>query len=253
MKRISLPLFVAAAAIFAASCNKQDTTPLPSTDFVQVSFGYSLTTGAPMTKGSTGADLLATLTPTDPLPLTLTNTATGKEYSVTTGQTIALPLGTYSVVYEPTKPSDAFTFCAGVYLLNRPQLRVNTEITLSKDETKYTIPAEYAEAALLFSTREVSVVMMKSAAGTSYNPDYAIVGDIGALFIHGTDEREIPLVFTAKNGYNNASLSINTTDPTSPYFVQAGYWYALSLARASQNAAFSFGELSWQEGSPFIM
>lgn len=246
-----LPLCVAAAALLAASCNKQDITPsLPSSDLVEFRIGYALTTGAPLVK-SGAEDLLAALAPTDALPLTLTNQSTGVQYSVNTGQTAMLPSGNYSVTYEPTKPSDAYTFNANVYFLDRPQLRVNTEVTLVKGTSEYTIPAEYSCSALLWSTREVEQFTMTAQLGTQYNPQFMVVGDIAAVFLHGQTDKPIPVAFQARNNYENVSFAINTTDPEDPYFMQTGFYYCVALPKPSQDVAFSFGPLEFQNGGIF--
>ena len=251
MKKKLLALLALAAAV-APSCNKQDTqTPTP---IVSVRFavgGYE--SGYFPTKGMTEA-ITATLP--EVLDLTLTNTATGVAYTTTTGATIDIPVGNYSVTGGYTPEVVHQVYGSALFISHAPKVVISEAVDVVEGVGQYTLTAQYQCVALAVPDAEVSRWLGADSNKNGYEINFLTDGAYRWVFLSGEigDARYFlttlyPADGTAYRTYHivtSAKFQMNFDDCV---IVQPGRWYILRASDAvMQSGTFGVMWPDWLQG-----
>lgn len=226
MKRILI-----LAAILAVSCAKQE-------EFATISFGvveeHSITK-------STADDVRATILTKVPssVPLTLTRTKTGKTYSVSTGESITLPVGEYSVKGSVT-PSSVTNFPrSGMWAAETASVSINEKVNVVPGTDTYTLTPNFTCFAIALGDDTASFSWTHANA----------TGSATSLMFFGWDNN-YELSVTAKPSDYDSREDVRFTFGGTGVQAQNGKFYILHTeAVTTEEGGFTFNVATWQEGA----
>ena len=226
MKRILI-----LAAILAVSCAKQE-------EFATISFGvveeHSITK-------STADDVRATILTKVPssVPLTLTRTKTGKTYSVSTGESITLPVGEYSVKDSATPSSVTGFPRAGMWCAETASLSVNEKVNVTSGTDTYTLTPTFTCFA---------IAPGDDVASYSYAHGSASGSADGLLFFGWDNNYELSV--TAKPSDYDSREDVRIVFGGTGVQPQNGKFYILHTeAVTTEEGGFTFNVNGWTEGA----
>lgn len=225
-----------AALVAAIACSKQE-------DFATLSFGLKGVEEHSMTRASADdvRSLISGRMP-ETIDLTLTRTKSGKTYSVTTGESITLPVGEYTVKAN-VKPSNLTNFPrAGMSAMDTPSLSINEKVTVVSGTDSYTLTPVFNCFAIAAPEDVASYSYAHgSASGT-------VSGDGIKLRFFGWDN-DYELTVTAKPAdYDSKDDAVFVFGGTGVQ-AQNGKFYILHPeAVITEESGFTFGLGAWTEG-----
>ena len=235
-------LLFAAVLLAVAACNKQ----APDTHLVAVRFDYT-TAGNFPTKGI--ADAIASTLPAS-LDLTLTDTD-GNTWTATTGQTIRLPVGTYSVTGGNEPPVVQQITSSGFrYTTHQPIVKVEDTITIEEGVTQYFVDAFYQSFAVGVLPSEV-IVWEATFKGSVDDVDCIKTDDLWLVFVTGNLTGAscfAPVLTTPAGKVKQFSIYTNPADANAGgIMAEYGKWYILH-PEAYQSGLLGLNLPIWTEG-----
>lgn len=146
-KFITILIATIVAMVALSSCSKMGTP----TEYADVTFGYRMVESNSMvaTKALTSSSIIGVIDSTLPLnfEVTLTSTETNEVYTTSIGETLTLPIGTYTIdyAYRPNTPTSSV-----------PSFTIKDDnIVITKDTDKYVLNATYECLAIAYDTEDV--------------------------------------------------------------------------------------------------
>ena len=215
---------------------------------VKATFCLSIESGTFPTKGI-AADIAATIPAS--VPLTLTNTATSAVYNVNTGESITLPIGTYSVAgtYNPT-------LLQGIVGTTRftsrtPKIVVSDEVSVEAGTESYIVSASYQSFAVGVLPSEVSAWTGRfkgNIAAVEYNEG----DDLHWIFVTGNIDPSnyFYTTITPISGSERTFTFITSGELEGAVLAEYGKWYIMHpAAPTTQSGSFTLDLPTWQEGN----
>lgn len=200
--------------------------------YQQVTIGYNMYSEEPMTRSVYTNSVLGYIEDALPASITLTLTdGDGNKTTVTTGQSVSLKLGTYTVKAKYTPQSVAQVFGSSVYLSNEPSLSINTTLTITVEQTSYVVGANYTCFGIVVDNEEVESASFVSSHGESgvLNMNPAGSNAYGIIFVNGPlDTATMDIVLTAKDiSLKNTTYTFYVNSNTGDVYAQYGKYYIL--------------------------
>ena len=229
MKKAILTALLAVSAVLT-SCNKQVTTERPSQDrFIS----YEMTGSSMYTRTVTSDAVLSIIN--DALPEHIACTFEGnKFFVVNTGEYTPIPSDTYNVsgtVLGDVVGGILTADYASVTLT--PSIRINQTLTITDDETDYTLSGEYKCFALVWDDEIVERIEFKDVYGTTYQMPSLERGDTRLVFVQGelqTNYLTLTIYPKDTETYTETEFVIATKGGTGLSRAEFGKWYMLNPA-----------------------
>lgn len=252
MKKAILSALFAGLAVFA-SCTKEATAP-KSLDRV---FSYSMTGNSMYTKSPVASDVLTLIEST--LPESVKFTLQGsKTYNGNTGEAINLPSGQYNVVssFAPDVVATISTATGGGYLATKPSFTIgNSSLTITDEETSYTLPYKYTCYALVCDATIVEKATITDVWGETKDVPFITNGDTMLIFATGKAENHyLNLTIYPKDTdlYKVTDYTISTKVTSTLGYAEWGKFYILNPTMNGQQPKLLGYELpTFQEGYLF--
>lgn len=213
------------AAAVLIGCTK-DQQPQGETT---ITFAVGGVTSGQMTKSVT--DLLAATLPSGKLALRLKSTTNAmREYTVTAGEAVTIPLDTYQVTGAYT-PAASFNCPRGAFYLE-PKYSVSSRVEVDGETDTITLPVTWDCFAIIRDNTKVASVLASNASATPQEVTaWAGDGDLRLVYascISAWDSSmALQLIVTPADAANYQATSwwLSTTDTAGMLQVRNGYWY----------------------------
>ena len=218
------------AAILAVSCSKTE-------QFATISFGmfeeHSITK-------STADDVRTAIVSRIPseVELTLTRSKTGKTYTVSTGESITLPVGEYTVKGSVT-PSSITNFPrSGMWAAETASVSINEKVNVVSGTDTYTLTPNFTCFAIAIGDDTASFSWAHAN----------VTGSATGLMFFGWDNN-YELSVTAKPADYDSREDVRFTFGGAGVQAQNGKFYILHTdAVTTEEGGFIFNIASWSEG-----
>lgn len=240
-----------------ASCTKEaTTTPVSTTRF----FSYTMSGNSMYTKATASTDVLATIESTLPesVQVVLQGQTNGKSYVVNTGEAKSIPSDIYKVnsSYLGETVATISTANGGAYLSTGPSMENSeTTLTITDEETNYTVPMKYTCFALVCDATIVEKATITDVWGTTKDIPFITNGDVMLIFAQGKIETHylnITVYPKDTDLYKVTDYTIVTKETTSMGRAEFGKWYIINPTISGQQPKLvSYDLPTFQEGSLF--
>lgn len=232
MKKALLTALLGLAVL--VSCNKETTTPTPTLH----TFSYAMMGNSMYTKSATSDDVLSIINSCLPtsISMVLQGQNNGKNYVVQTGQAQSIPSDTYSI-----KSGSYFgdvigkeVSSNGASIANTPAISVSqSAVTITDDETNYTVSATYNCFALVCDKTLVESVTFTDAWSGENTIPFVTLNDTMVIFAQGDfNSNYLHLTVTPKDTdtYRVTEYTICTNGASGIDNATKGKWYMIAPA-----------------------
>lgn len=211
------------------SCNKEATPSTPSLH----TLSYAMQGGSMYTKSVEADEVLSIINARLPesVTLVLQGQTNGKTYNVTTGQAQSIPSDTYTIKggsYNGEVIGKAVS-AAGAAISDTPAIKVSTNaLTITDEETNYTVSADYNCFALVCDKTIVDNVTFTDAWGSEHTIPFVTENDTMVIFAQGEfSTNPLMLKVTPKDTdtYKVTEYTIRTDGGTQK--ATKGKWYKI--------------------------
>jgi hypothetical protein len=250
-KAILSALFVGLAVL--VSCNKE--TPAPKS--IDRFFSYRMTGNSMYTKSPAASDVLTLIEST--LPESVQFVLQGnKTYNCNTGEPVNLPSGTYNVLstFAPAEIATISTASNGGYLAAQPSFTIeNPSLTITDEETSYTLPYKYTCYALVCDATLVDRATITDVWDKTKDIPFVISGDTMVIFATGkADTNYLRITIYPKDTdiYKVTEYTISTKVTTTLGYAEWGKYYLLNpTMNGAQPKLIGYELPTFQEGQLF--
>lgn len=247
-------IFALSLVLCLAGCTKEQNTAVEPTA-CKVHFTLGSVSSGPITKGEV-PDLLAAHAPSGQVTISLVSlNDNSRSYSAVPGEEITIIPDTYKVTGDYI-PASCFDCFRGKFYLE-PRFSINTQVTISEEETAYSLPVSWDCFALVKDKTKVAKYRVTDknitpADVTTWTEDE---GDLSLVFVTCSSAWEGDMYFQVKafpvdeTNYQPTTWNLVTKATTGAFLVKNGYWYCFNPeGTTAQNGEFSFSYPSWTEG-----
>lgn len=216
---------------------------------VSVRFGLSFyESGQFPTKGFS-EEIAATIP--SAVGLVLTNTSTNVEYNVATGESITLPVGTYTVTGQHVPTATQLCYGTTKYLCKTPGITVEDEVTVEAGTANYSVAATYTGFAVGVLPSECSAWKVKIKTGSFEDVDRIEAEGLWWVFGYGSFSSTQPLDMTLVpiSGSNFTHRLVMSNPDENMTLVENGKWYILHpTMTTTQAGTFGLSLPPWVSG-----
>lgn len=252
MKKAILSVLFAGFAVLV-SCNKETPAPQSMDRF----FSYRMTGNSMYTKAPASSDVLSLIESTLPesVPFVLQG---NKTYNGNTGEAINLPSGQYNVVstFTPDVIATISTATGGGFLASQPSFTIeNPSLTITDEETSYTLPYKYTCYALVCDATIVQKATITDVWGETKDIPFITSGDTMLIFATGKAENHylnITIYPKDTDLYKVTEYTISTKVTTTLGYAEWGKYYLLNpTMNGAQPKLVGYELPTFQEGQLF--
>lgn len=234
---------IIAAATAMLSCTADVTTQQP------VTFGYAMVESGSMTRVD-AEDIRGIITSMLPQSVELKLTdGKGNAYTATTGESVTLPLGDYSVTYSYRGYSIGQLMGTSVYLTAAPTFSISDNVSVTYDGGDKTLHAQYTCTALVLDYSECTALEYYDLSASAWK-GVPLTGDgYGVVFIYGdSGNRTFRLrAVTSAEGYRSNELTATTGSADGAVTLKTGKYYVIhpeEITEAEGEMGVQFGTFS---------
>lgn len=232
-KALILALLTGLAVL--ASCQKEANT-IPTKSSLKT-LSYQMWSGSMYTKSATAEDVLSIINSSLPehVSVVLKGQTNGRTISVTTGEAQNIPSDTYSVVgsFLGNQIGQAVSG-AGDAIQDAPSFSmVKTPLTITDEETNYSLPAKFNCFALACDMTLVQSITFTDAYSNENTVTPVTLNDTGVFFAYGDfTQNYLHLTITPKDTelYRVTEYTITTGAIANLEHAEKGKWYLVSPA-----------------------
>lgn len=228
MKKAILAALLTGSAVLA-SCTKEATqTQPPKTRF----FSYEMASGSMYQTRSVTSDAVLSII-NDALPETVACNFSGeKNFVVKTGEYSEIPSGTYSVsgTYIGKTVGGMLSQDLGAVTLS-PAVKINQTLTVTDEETNYTLSGTYFCFAIVWDATEVERIEFTDAYGKTYEMPSLENGNTRLAFVQGELINNflcMSVYPVDTENYQTSEYTIATRTGNGLDYAEFGKWYMVS-------------------------